>query len=368
MSQEQDHVIGWLTLYLTPGLGNSAIKRLVERFGDVQNILKTDERVLMGVQGISRDLARKISKRAYEAKGLEEMEKMENAGARLLTYTDPDFPPLLREISSPPVCLYRKGRAFPEEQLFVGVVGSRNPTHYGLRVAREMGMGLARRGAGVASGLARGIDAAAHTGCLDGGGFTIGVLGTGIDVVYPASNQGLYERVMNQGVVLSEFPMGSPPEPRNFPIRNRIISGLSRGVAVVEATMKSGSLITASFALDQGREVFAVPGSIGSFKSTGTHALIKQGAKLVENADDILGELGLSGSGTRLHGGKQARTPLPDMDEMEKKIYEMIGDVPAHMDYIVRTGKLDPGEASGVLLKMELKGLVKQLPGKMFVR
>jgi DNA processing protein len=192
-------------------------------------------------------------------------------------------------------------------------------------------------------------------------------LGTGIDVIYPAANKKLYERIADKGAVISEFPLQSPPDPRHFPIRNRIISGLSRATVVVEATLKSGSLITASLALEHGREVFAVPGSIDSFKSKGCHFLIKQGARLVENSDDILDELGFNYPHT-VKTDTFEQGPLPPLPENEKRIYEIIGDYPIHIDEIARQGSLEPAQAATLLLEMELKGIVRQLPGKMFVR
>jgi DNA processing protein len=195
----------------------------------------------------------------------------------------------------------------------------------------------------------------------------VAVLGTGIDVVYPAPNKKLFEEITIKGAVITEFPPGTPPEPRNFPIRNRIISGLSRGVVVVEATMNSGSLITASVALEQGREVYAVPGSVQSFKSRGCHFLIKQGAKLVENADDVLDELGLNYP----HAEKTDtfKTPLfPPIEESEQKVYDLIGDYPIHIDEIAREGNIEPSAVSAALMRMELRGIIRQLPGKYFVR
>jgi len=263
--------------------------------------------------------------------------------------------------------LFMKGKDIPGNVTFIAMVGSRNATHYGMKAAQKIGQGLARRGFGVVSGMARGIDSASHWGCLSGKGFTIAVLGTGIDIVYPPSNRKLIREIIQEGAVISEFPMGTPPTPTNFPIRNRIISGLSRGVAVIEATKKSGSLITASLALEQGREVFAVPGSIDSFKSTGTHFLIKQGARLIENSDDILEELGFNYPyAPKTDTFKQG--PLPPMDESEKTIFDMVGDYPMHIDQIARQCRLEPGAVSSALLRMELKGIIRQLPGKMFIR
>lgn len=364
-----DKKIAWLSLYLIPGLGNTVLKRLIEKLGDPEVVFQADLAELMNVEGMRRDIAKKIMNRSLSTEAEEELRNAERCHARIVAYTDPSYPAFLREIYNPPMLLYAKGREIPLAQTFVGVVGSRNPTHYGRKAAETIAFGLASRGAGVVSGLARGIDSAAHRGCLRGNGFTIAVVGTGIDVVYPASNKELFKQIEANGVIVSEFPTGTHPEPKNFPIRNRIISGLSRGTVVVEATRNSGSLITASLALDQGRDVFAVPGSIDSFKSTGTHLLIKQGAKLIENADDILDEFGFAGKGT-VGRGMPGNTGAPDrgMDEFEKKVYEIIGDYPMHMDNIVRLGKMEVGKVAGILMKMELEGTVKQLPGKMFVR
>ncbi len=369
MSTPQDNRFAWLALYMIPGLGNTVLKRLIQAFGDPETVFSAGMTELMNVEGMRKDIARKIMDRALDREAEGELRNAEKYHARIVAYTDPSYPALLREIHNPPMILYVKGKEIPLTQTFVGVVGSRNPTHYGRKAAERIGSGLARRGAGVVSGLARGIDSAAHRGCLMGKGFTIGVVGTGIDVVYPASNKTLFKQIEENGAIVSEFVTGTPPEPKNFPIRNRIISGLSRGTAVVEATRKSGSLITASLALDQGRDVFAVPGSIDSFKSTGAHFLIKQGAKLIENADDILDEFGFIGKGTLVKGVPRDADGTPrHMNEFERKVYEIIGDYPVHMDDIVRLGKMDVGKVAGILMKMELEGIVKQLPGKMFVR
>ena len=366
---KDEKTLAWLTLYFIPGLGNNILKRLIENLREPEAVLEASLSGLMKISGVREDIARKIVGRAFEKEAEKELRAVGRCGARIIGYTDPSYPGLLREIHSPPMLLYVKGQDVPLSQTFIGVVGSRQPSHYGLNAAEKIGVGLAKRGVGVVSGLARGIDSAAHRGCLKGNGFTIAVLGTGIDRVYPSSNRGLFEQVTQSGVVVSEFPTSSPPEPRNFPIRNRIISGLSRGIAVVEATKNSGSLITASLALDQGREVFAVPGSINSFKSTGTHYLIKQGAKLIENADDILDEFVAVGRGVedRVSLSGAAGT-FPDMDKSEKKVYEMMSDYPVHIDHIVRVGDMGVGEVAGILMKMELKGLIRQLPGKMYIR
>ena len=357
----------WLALSLIPGLGNVALKNLIDRFGSPEQILQASLSELSDVDGIRKETARKVVNKAYTSDPLKEIKRIETCNARIITYSDSNYPQLLKEIHGPPMLLYVKGKDIPDTLTIIAVVGSRNPTHYGLKAAEEIGQGLARRGIGVVSGMARGIDSAAHLGCLGGRGFTIAVLGTGIDTVYPKSNTKLFQNIHKKGVVISEFPLGTPPEPKNFPIRNRIISGLSRGIVVVEATKNSGSLITASLALEQGREVFAVPGSINSFKSTGCHFLIKQGARLIENSDDILDELGLNYQYSQ-KTDTFIKTPIVPMEEPEKTIYNMIGDYPIHIDQIVRQGNLKPGEVSSVLMRMELQGMIKQLPGKMFIR
>ena len=358
---------GWVALHLIPGLGNVACKKLLERFGSPEGIFGAKGSELMSVEGVRQGVARKIAKREYTSDPEKVLKIIEEAGARLIPYGDSAYPPSLKEIHDPPFLLYAKGQEIPPGLTFIAVVGSRNPTHYGFRAAQEFAQGLARRRVGVVSGMARGIDAAAHWGCLEGLGFTIAVTGTGIDIVYPASNRKLFERIVQKGAVLSEFPPGTPPEPKNFPIRNRIISGMSRAVLVVEATRKSGSLITAASALDQGRDVFAVPGSIHSFKSTGCHYLIKQGAGLVENADDVLEQLGLNFPHVPKRDTFSEQIP-PPMEALESRIYALLGDYPLHIDHIARLGNVSPAELSSVLMKMELKGMIRQLPGKMFVR
>jgi len=357
----------WLALQLVPGLGNIACKNLLDRFGSPENIFQANISALREVGGVRKVVTQRIANREFLADPLEELKRVEQLGARIIAYDDPRYPKALKEIYDPPMLLYIRGMEIPHNVTFIGVVGSRNPTPYGLKSAELIGQGLGRRGLGVVSGMARGIDSAAHWGCLGGRGFTIAILGTGIDITYPGSNKKLMQQIIKKGAVISEFPLGTPPEPKNFPIRNRIISGLSAGVVVVEATKNSGSLITASLALEQGREVFAIPGSIHSYKSTGCHLLIKQGAKLIENSDDVLDELGLN---YEYASRKDTfdEIPPPPMGESEKVIYEMIDDYPIHIDQIARQGNLEPGEASSILMRMELKGLIRQLPGKMFVR
>jgi DNA processing protein len=359
--------VDWLALHLVPGLGNMAFKKLLDRFGDPAEVLRAAPKDLAQVEGLRKQVAQGIAQRRFSQDPQSVLMDLEKLGARIVVFSDPEYPEPLREIHDPPMVLYTKGLDIPAKTTFVAVVGLRNSTPYGVKTAENLAQGLARRGLGIVSGLARGIDSAAHWGCVEGRSFSVGVLGTGIDVVYPPSNKKLFEVMNEKGAVITEFPLKTPPEPKNFPIRNRLISGLSRGVIVVEATMKSGSLITASVALEQGREVFAVPGSVHSFKSKGCHFLLKQGAKLVENADDVLDELGLNYS----YADKKdsyTEPPLPPLEDNEKRVYDLLGDYPVHIDDIAREGNMEPGTASAVLMRMELKGIVRQLPGKLFVR
>ena len=362
-----DKRCAWLALHLISGLGNVALKNLLRTFGNPEAVLQADLGDLLQVEGIRREIALKIFNKSWDGEPAHLLRRIDIAGIRILTYLDPDYPAILKQIHDPPMILYLKGREIPHKTTFVALVGSRHPSPYGLKAAEKIAKGIAARGVGIVSGMARGIDSAAHRGCLGGYGFTIAVLGTGIDIVYPTSNKDLYDQIAKKGTVISEFPPGTPPEPKNFPIRNRIISGLSRGIVVVEATKNSGSLITASLALEQGREVFAVPGSINSFKSSGCHFLIKQGAALVENSDDVLEGLGLNyNKSLKIDVTKEPTLPL--MDDSEKAVFGTLGDYPVHIDQIAREAKLEHALVSGVLVRMELKGLVKQLPGKMFVR
>jgi DNA processing protein len=361
-----DSKLSWLALKMIPKLGNATYKRLLDRFGDPDSVFEAKLDDLVEVDGLRVETAKKIMHRAWEGKPEEELSNLQKGGISLITMEDPSYPVDLREIHDPPPLLYVKGNEIPQNQVKVSVIGSRNPSHYGLKVTEKICQGLAMRDIAVVSGMATGIDSAAHWGCLRAGGFTVAVLGSGVDVIYPDSNWKLFDHIVEKGAVITEFPLGSPPEAKNFPIRNRIISGLSKGVVVVEASKRSGSLITASLALEQGREVLAVPGSIDSFKSTGTHYLIKQGAKLVENADDIAQELGLDSFYPSQTGiGKQRTLPLLEPDE--KRVYEILSHYPLHIDHIARQIGLDAALVASLLTALELKGIAKQLPGKMFV-
>jgi DNA processing protein len=361
-------IFPWLCLYLVSGVGNVACRKLIENFGSPEEIFKSSVSELMEAGEIREAVARKITGKVFSIDPEQEMKRAEKVGARIIPFPDSSYPSLLREIHDPPVLLYTRGKAIPPRQDFIAIVGSRNATEYGRRAAQKIGLVLAQNGIGISSGLARGVDAAAHWGCVRGRGFTIAVLGTGVDIRYPRSNEKLFDKVLEQGAVVSDFPLGTVPEPKNFPMRNRIISGVSKGIVVVEATRRSGSLITAGLALEQGRDVFAVPGSIDSFKSRGPHFLIKQGAKLVEQAKDILSELGSSYvlEDQEEIGGRER--PGVRLEPEEERVFHCLEPYPMHIDEVIRSTGFEPGETSSILTRLELMGLVIQTPGMMFVR
>ena len=360
-----EEIFYWLALSLTPGVGSIFIKRLLERFGTPEAVFQAPLDELLQIEGLGEKVAREIQKGPVDKRVEKELSLLKEVGGKIMTMKDVSYPNRLKEIYDPPPLLYVKGDLKKEDELAVAIVGSRKTTPYGKWMTEKMGQELARQGITIVSGMARGIDSHAHWGALSGGGRTIAVLGSGVDVVYPPENRNLYKRIMDQGAVLSEFPMSSPPEGGHFPKRNRIISGLSLGVVVVQAGMESGSLITANYALEQGREVFAVPGNVGSNSSRGTHQLIKDGAKLVESSEDILEEVLPQWSKER-EASQEAERPLRDLTDEEKVLYGHLGETPLHIDALIRESHFDPGKVSSLLLDLELKGLISQWPGKCF--
>lgn len=359
-----DDIVYWLALKAVRGVGNRLFLRLVDRFGSPENVFKAKRNDLLSVEGVGESLASSIVDLKPPKEVLRDLELVEKHGVRMVTFSDSDYPMLLREIYDPPPFLYLFGNLQPDS-INVAIVGSRNATPYGRTVTKRLSADLATRGLTIVSGMARGIDTAAHMGALSGGGNTVAVLGCGLGTVYPPENRRLFEKVRQNGAVISEFPFLASPEAHHFPARNRIISGLCVGTVIVEATHKSGSLITAKLAAEQGREVFAVPGSITSFKSTGTHSLIKQGAKLVEQANDIMEELNLDRHGTRKPPGQR---PMVDMTPEEERVFDQLTPYPTHIDNLIRQLSLPAGELLSLLLHLELKGLATQGQGKLFSR
>ena len=337
----------------------------MSRFGDAAAVLKASVAELCRTAGIDVKTATNIKSAADAEFAREQLRLANKLGVSFVTYWDPRYPKRLKQISDPPVLLYVRGTLPTEDEAMVAVVGTRVPSAYGRLVAANLSRDLVTEGVTVVSGLARGIDTVAHKAALEAGGRTIAVLGSGLDVVYPAENRALAAEIAKAGAVISEFPLGTQPDATNFPRRNRIISGMSAGTLVVEAGEKSGALITAQLALEQNREVFAVPGNVTSERSRGTNRLIKQGAKLVENVQDILDELR-----PQLRGllREAEAAPRVAMSGSEKTVYEVLGDEPKHIDDIATELGQPSGQVLATLLSLELKNLVLQLTGKYFVR
>lgn len=350
----------WIGLTCVAGVGSVTFRRLLERFGTPRAALLATPGELSTVRGMTEAALEEIRRGSWQRQAEEECRRLETSGARLVTFTSSDYPKPLFQTNDPPPFLYARGTIRSCEQA-IAMVGSRRATRYGLMTAARLAGELAQHGVTVISGMARGVDTAAHRGALDAGGRTIGVLGSGIDRIYPPENRELFDEMATQGCLLSEFHLGTLPLAENFPRRNRIISGLANGVLVVEAAEKSGSLITAQYALEQGRDVFAVPGQITFASSRGSNRLIKQGAKLVDCVEDILEELPgwqAPGKGSAPPGPREfALTPR------EASIYELLVRGPLHIDEIIIQTELTAAEVSSMLLHLELKGAVIPLPG-----
>ena len=354
----------WLALNSIPGCGPVLIKALLDRFGNPKRMFEASRRELAEVDGIGERLAGVIKETDVRGKVHRELKLIEKFNASIVTIRDQSYPNNLRQIYDSPPVLYVRGNLQPKDDLAISMVGSRLATNYGRTVTERIAGDLARHGVTMVSGMARGIDSATHRGALSAGGRTIAVLGCGVDVVYPRENRHLFEEIVAHGAVISEFPMSTPPEGVNFPRRNRIISGLSLGVVIVQASTRSGSLITARLALEQNRDVFAVPGNVGMTVSQGTNRLIKQGAKLVESAEDILEEV----LPRFLHQGSFSEDRDLLLEEEEQRVFRLLEDEPIHIDSIIAQTQMSASRVSTILLQLELKGLVQQLSGKQFVK
>jgi DNA processing protein len=381
VSREEE--LHWLALTLVPGLGARTAKKLLERFRTPQSIFRAS-RTELEATGVSGAVAQSIASGCSFEDALEQQRKMAERETVAISLADPRYPALLREIFDPPVLLFARGRVELLEPFHFAVVGTRRPTPYGMAVAERLSADLVRAGLTIVSGMARGIDSAAHKGALAAAGNTVAVLGCGVDVVYPSENRKLAADLAVKGLLLSEFPMGSTAFPQNFPVRNRIISGMSSGVLVVEGAQYSGSSITAKLALEQGREVFAVPGNITSKASWGPNLLIKQGAKLVQDWNDIIVELPaevrrqlIERGRTRLlaaEGASEAANPASLNDgalpQLGRRVLAALKvDAAIHLDDLLQV--LEDSSASeliAALFELEMLGLVKQLPGKNFVK
>jgi len=351
----------WLGLKAVAGIGNVTFRRLLERFDSPESVFKAAAADLLTVRGVTPLVVDSIRSGIWQDFAGKESQKLQTSGARLVTFISAEYPKSLFEIPDPPPFLYVRGQ-LPSSEPCIAIVGSRRASSYGLQTTARLAEALAQHKVNVVSGMARGVDTAAHKGALRGGGRTTGVLGCGIDKVYPPENRKLFDEAAAQGCLISEFPLGTSPLAENFPRRNRIISGLSRGVLVVEAAENSGSLITAQFALEHGRDVFAVPGNISFATSKGSNRLIKQGAKLVDCVEDILEELpGYFAGSDNTVGCISSR--CFSLTPKEAAIYELLIRSPMHIDDIITQTELTAGEVSSMLLHLELKGAVTPMPG-----
>ena len=397
-----NETISLIHLNLIQGVGLKTVQVLHDVFGSTDRALQATPDELRKIDRLSPAVCDLLIHKPVLYPIERELELIEKYGCQVLTLYDAEYPSHLKEIDTPPFVLYVKGKLIPEDALSISLVGSRDAKDYGRKVSYRLSYQLAQRGITVISGLARGIDTSAHRGALEAGGRTIAVTGNGLSVVYPATNSNLAGKIEASGALVSEFPMAAKPKPRNFPRRNRIISGLTLGTVVVEASNRSGALITARLAAEQNREVFAVPGEIFSELSTGTHRLINDGAKLINTVDDLLNELSprvLSQIQTQISPGPDTEAtstrttpvenrgtelgsphpspgvrqsvsapPPPDLTPDERRIFDAIEVPSSHIDTIVRTTQLPISQVSSVLLMLELKGVVQQLPGKQFAK
>jgi DNA processing protein len=383
LSREEE--LHWLALKLVPGLGTRMSCKLLERFRTPQAIFRAS-RTELEAAGVSGAVGQSIASGCTFEDAAAQQDKMAETGAVAIPLGDPRYPAPLRDIFDPPILLFARGRVELLASLMLGVVGTRRPTPYGIAVAERLSGDLAHAGLTIVSGMARGIDSSAHKGALAAGGDTVAVLGCGVDVVYPSENRKLAAEIAAKGLILSEFPMGTVAFPQNFPIRNRIISGMSLGVVVVEGAQYSGSAITAKLAMDQGREVFAVPGNITSKPSWGPNLLIKQGARLIQDWNDVISELPAESRRHLIDRGRErllaeggaapqsAQPSLldgrPELGQTARRTLEALKvDVATHMDDLLEiVSDTSPSELIAALFELEMLGLVKQLPGKNFVK
>jgi DNA processing protein len=357
-----------IALNMLPMMGPVRLRKLLEVFDTPERILSAKRDALRAVEGIGREVVDQITNWEALVNLPAELQRIRDFGAEVVTAESPVYPRQLREIHSPPIVLYVWGELLERDQHAIAVIGSRRTTHYGLESAKKLSYQLAYAGLTVISGLARGIDTAAHQGALAAKGRTIAVIGSGLLKLYPPENAALAEKIRSgNGAIVSEFSMEIEPDRQTFPMRNRIISGWSQGLLVVEAGANSGALISVSQALEQGRNVYAVPGHINATTAIGSNRLIQQGAKLVMDASDILDDLQILLPETGPSPGAAVRA-LPELGEDERRVYAAIRETETSIDDIATDAELSSGTVSSTLLRLELKKLVKQLPGKYFVK
>jgi DNA processing protein len=368
-------LLAWKTLQAVKGLGNGALSRLVLRFGSPEGVQAASLHELTADEGVSHSVAKRIQGRP-DSELLKDLQKerqsLEQGKFSIVTILDPIYPPRLKMIPDPPPLLYMTGNLQVSDHQALAIVGSRKSTPTGWALTRQLSGNLAALGFTIVSGLARGVDAAAHQGAIEVGGRTIAVLGCGIDRTYPSEHKNLRQQIEAHGGVLSEFPPGTAPRGHHFPERNRVISGISMGVVVTEAAAQSGSLVTARLAAEQDREVFAVPGTVNNPMSRGPHLLIKQGAKLVEGPEDILEELlpqleAPFRNRISRHAGPSA-SPPPQLGQEEETLYNFISLEPTSLEDVISQTSFAPAEVMSILLTLEIKGVIRQLPGARYIR
>ncbi|NBV23114.1 MAG: DNA-protecting protein DprA [Proteobacteria bacterium] len=360
----------FIALNLIEHVGPVRVRQLLDHFGEAPVIFQANKQQLLQVRGIGADTADAICGWESNVDLSGELKRISDFGCHVLTQADADYPELLRQIYDPPIALYVWGTLTAKDKNSIALVGSRQTTSYGLETARKLAYQLAYVGVTVISGGARGIDTAAHQGAMAAKGRTVAVLGTGINLVFPPENAELFARISANGAVITQFPFNRPADKQTFPIRNRIVAGMTLGTVVVEANLSSGALITANFATDYGRQVFAVPGRIDSPRSKGCHDLIKKGAKLCEGAEDVLSEFEylFPASNKPASPAETGVLPALSLSENEAKILDVVTKEETHIDEIIRTCGLPTSAVSVGLLSLEMKRMVRQLPGKMFVR
>jgi DNA processing protein len=356
----------WIGLNMVLGVGKTLSHRLVKVFSSPRNVFHASRKELMQVERVGDKVARQILDFDLERSVEREYQLAERRNVRILTIDDPQYPFLLKSIYDPPPVIYYKGTFLDDQSMPLAVVGTRKASSYGRMVAEKLCAALSEMGVCIVSGMARGIDTIAHKAALQLGNPTIAVFGCGLEYTYPPESGSLRRQIEERGAVISEFPMSTKPDRNNFPARNRVISGLSHGTLVVEAGEKSGALITAQFALEQGREVFAVPGNIFSSESRGTHALIKMGAKLTDSPKAVVEELSDSVLELLKERKKEALESIP-LNPKEEHLMSLMSVQEQHIDRVIENSYLSPAEVSATLVTLELKGMIRQTDGKMFI-
>lgn len=364
-----DELYNLLRLIGINGIGNKRILKLVNSLGSLDSVFKASKQDIIDITGVDYETASQIIKDKYKKFADMQISQLKKTNIKVLTYWSVHYPDVLKRIFNPPVILFYKGDIHENDFNSIAVVGMRIPSQYGKKATEYFCKELTAYGITIVSGMARGIDSIAHRCCLQNKGRTLAVLGSGLDICYPPENRDLFKDIIKSGAVISEFPLHTPPNKENFPRRNRLISAFSKGTLVIEGGIKSGALITAYYALDQGKEVFAVPGNINSKKSQGTHKLIKEGAKLAERVDDILEEIPtFQKSENNSLKNRKVKKILKNLTNEELKIWKVLSDEPIHIDKIALMAEMSTSEVLAVLLSMELKDYIKQITGMKFVK